>query len=60
MRGTVGALVGFIILAVGLAGVGVALAPLMTHTNQHADLISLGGLGAFVASLVVMLLLIRY
>jgi len=47
MRGPIGILVGSGIIALGLAGLGVALAQMMTRANPHGDLISLGGLGVF-------------
>jgi hypothetical protein len=57
MRGTFGIVIGVVIIAFGLAGLGAALAQMMTHANPDGTLISLGGLGVFAASLVVMLLL---
>jgi hypothetical protein len=48
MRGTLGILVGILIVALGLAGLGAALAQMMTHADPNGALISLGGLGVFV------------
>jgi hypothetical protein len=60
MRGTIGFIVGIIIAAVGLAGLGASLREMMTHADPHSLLISLGGLGAFVlASLITLILLPR-
>jgi hypothetical protein len=49
MRGTFGILIGVILFAIGLAGLGEALAQMMTHTDPHSALKAAGGLGVFVA-----------
>ena len=54
MSGFVGIVVGIIIVAVGLGGLGVALAQMMTHADPNGTLISLGGLAVFAASIVVL------
>jgi hypothetical protein len=60
MRGTIGLIVGLIILAIGLGGLGASLAQMMTHADPHSMLISIGGLAAFVlAAAVTMVLLPR-
>jgi hypothetical protein len=51
MRGTVGILVGVVIGAVGLSGLGVALGEMMTHADPNGALISVGGLAVFVVSM---------
>jgi hypothetical protein len=55
MRGFLGIVVGIIIVAVGLGGLGVALAQMMTHADPNGTLITLGGLGVFAATIVVLL-----
>lgn len=60
MRGTTGAVVGIIVVTLGLIGLGFALAPMMTHASPDAALISLGGLAAFAVSVIVMMLWLRY
>jgi hypothetical protein len=59
MQGLLGTLVGIVVITIGLAGLGVALTQMMTHADPNGTLISLGGLGAFIVSLFVMLALIR-
>jgi hypothetical protein len=59
MKGTVGLLVGLVIVALGLAGLGVALAQMMTHADPHGPMITLGGLAVFGAAWVVMLIMAR-
>jgi hypothetical protein len=57
MRGTFGIVTGVVIIAIGLTGLGAALAQMMTHANPNGTLISLGGLGVFAACLIAMLTL---
>jgi hypothetical protein len=57
MRGTFGILLGCIIVAVGLAGLGEALMQMMTHADPHASMKAAGGLGAFVLASVFMMIL---
>jgi len=59
MSGFLGIVVGIIIVTLGLGGLGVALAQMMTHADPNGALISLGGLGVFAASVVVLLLAAR-
>jgi hypothetical protein len=49
MRGTFGIVVGVILLAIGLAGLGEALAQMMTHSDPNSSLKAAGGLGVFIA-----------
>jgi hypothetical protein len=55
MRGIIGIVVGLVIIALGLGGLGVALAQMMTHANPNGALISVGGLGLFIAAMAVLL-----
>lgn len=48
MRATFGILVGVILVAVGLAGLGGALWQMMTHADPHSSMKAAGGLGVFV------------
>jgi hypothetical protein len=59
MQGVLGVVIGVIVVAVGLAGLSVALEIMMTHSNPNGALIMMGGLGVLAASVFVMLGLIR-
>ena len=59
MRGAFGVLIGIILIAVGLGGLGVALDQMMTHADPGAAIKAVGGLGVFVAVCVVSLILAR-
>jgi hypothetical protein len=60
MRGTFGILLGTIIVAVGLAGLGEALFQMMTHADPDASMKAAAGLGTFLlASLFMMILSTR-
>ena len=48
MRGVFGVLVGLILFAVGLAGLGFALDQMMTHADPNAGMKALAGLGTFI------------
>ena len=48
MRGIFGVLVGIVVIAIGLAGLGYALDQMMTHADPDAALKSAAGLGTFV------------
>ncbi len=48
MRGVFGVLVGLVLFAVGLAGLGFALDQMMTHADPNAGMKALAGLGTFV------------
>ncbi len=50
MRGTSGVLVGLILFVIGLSGLGLALAQMMTHADPNAGILAAAGLGAFVAA----------
>jgi hypothetical protein len=55
----VGGVVGLIIVAIGLVGIGFGLEPMMTHANPNAMLISVGGLATAVVALLVTVYLLR-
>ncbi len=59
MHGTSGVLVGLALFAVGFLGLGVAIDQMMTHANPNGGIISVAGLGAFVAACLAMLAIIR-
>jgi len=59
MRGTIGILIGVVIMALGLAGLGVALAQMMTHADPHGALISISGLGVFLGVCLLLLVVAR-
>ena len=48
MRGVFGVLIGLVLFAVGLAGLGFALDQMMTHADPNASMKALAGLGTFV------------
>jgi len=53
MRGVFGVLIGLVVFAVGLAGLGFALNEMMTHADPNTAVRALAGLGTFlIASLV--------
>ena len=57
MRGTFGILIGLIIIAVGLAGLGEALMQMMTHADPNSSMKAAAGLGTFVLAAAVMMFL---
>jgi len=60
MRGPFGILIGFIIVLVGLTGLGEALMQMMTHADPHSSIKAAAGLGTFVlASVFMMILAVR-
>lgn len=59
MRGFIGILIGVIIVTLGLAGLGVALAQMMTHADPNGTLISIGGLGVFALVCIFCLIMAR-
>lgn len=59
MREIIGTAVGAAIVAVGLAGLGVALAQMMTHANPNGTMLSLGGLGVFAVTSLLLVILAR-
>lgn len=50
MRGFVGTIIALVVVAVGLTGLGVALAQMTTHANPNGTLLSVGGLGVFLVA----------
>jgi hypothetical protein len=59
MGGTIGFIVGLTIMVLGLGGLGIALAQMMTHADPNGALISIGGLGAFVVAALVLMIAAR-
>ena len=59
MRGFFGVLVGLIVLAIGLAGLGYALDLMMTHADPNSALRQVAGLGTFVVASLVLVAIIR-
>ena len=59
MRGTVGMLVGLLVMTVGLAGLGYALSLMMTHADPDAALKAVAGLATFVVATFISLAVIR-
>ena len=57
MRGTFGILLGFIIIVIGLAGLGEALFQMMTHADPQSGIKAAAGLGAFVLASAFMMIL---
>ena len=57
MRGTFGILIGAIIVAVGLAGLGEALFQMMTHAAPDSSIKAAAGLGTFLLASVFMMIL---
>ena len=51
MRGTFGILIGVIIIAVGLAGLGEALMQMMTHADPNSSMKAAAGLGTALLAL---------
>ena len=59
MRGFFGVLIGIVVLAIGLVGLGYALQLMMTHADPNSALRQVAGLGTFVVASLVMVALIR-
>jgi hypothetical protein len=59
MSGTVGTITLLIVVAIGLTGLGVALAQMMTHSDPNSVLLSLGGLGVYLAASIFALIAVR-
>jgi hypothetical protein len=57
MRGTFGILLGVIIVAVGLAGLGEALHQMMTHADPNSSVKAAAGLGTFLLASAFMMIL---
>jgi hypothetical protein len=60
MRGFLGVLVGLVLFAIGLAGLGVALNEMMTHADPNSSVRALAGLGTFVVVCLVSMVMFRY
>ncbi len=60
MRGVFGVLVGIVLFAVGLAGLGFALNEMMTHADPNAAMKALAGLGTFVIVSLASVIVISY
>ena len=60
MRGFFGVLVGLVLFAIGLAGLGVALNEMMTHADPNSAMKALAGLGTFMFVCLVSMVMIRY
>ena len=60
MRGVFGVLVGIVLFAVGLAGLGFALNEMMTHADPNTALRALAGLGTFIIASLVSVWAISY
>jgi hypothetical protein len=59
MRGFFGVLIGIVVIAIGLAGLGYALDLMMTHADPAGALKQAAGLGAFVVASLVLVAIIR-
>jgi NADH:ubiquinone oxidoreductase subunit 5 (subunit L)/multisubunit Na+/H+ antiporter MnhA subunit len=59
MHGLTGTVIGLIVTAIGLAGLGIALAQMMTHANPQGALFSVGGLGVFLVACFAVVALLR-
>lgn len=59
MSGTGGFLVGIVLFAVALSGLGFALFLMMTHADPDAGIKAAAGLGAFVVASLASVFLIR-
>jgi hypothetical protein len=60
MRGFLGVLVGLVLFAIGLAGLGVALNEMMTHADPNAAIKALAGLGTFIIVSLLSVVIISY
>jgi hypothetical protein len=59
MSGTVGFLVGIVLFAVALSGLGFALHLMMTHADPDTGVKAAAGLGAFVVASLASVMIIR-
>ncbi len=57
MRGAIGIVIGIVIIAPGLGGLGLAFTQMMTHANAQSALTSVGGLAVFAAACLFLLLI---
>jgi hypothetical protein len=60
MRGFFGVLVGLVLFAIALAGLGVALNEMMTHADPNGAMKALAGLGTFVIVSLLSVVLVSY
>ena len=60
MRGFFGVLVGLVLFAIGLAGLGVALNEMMTHADPNSAVKALAGLATFMVVCLVSMVMLRY
>jgi hypothetical protein len=59
MHGTPGTVIGVVVAAIGLTGLGVALAQMTTHTDPSGALLSVGGLGVFLVACFAVVAMLR-
>ncbi len=59
MRGTVGSLVGLVVFAIGLGGLGFALEQMMTHSDPNMGLHAVAGIGTFLVAAFASVAIIR-
>lgn len=59
MSGPVGLIVGLILFAVGLGGLGFAGEQMMTHTDPNMAIKAVAGLATFILAVIGMLVIIR-
>ena len=60
MRGPFAILVGIVVMALGLAGLGVALAQMMTHADPNGALITVAGLGVYLVVSLFLVVMAHY
>ena len=60
MRGIFGVLVGIVLFAIGLAGLGFALDQMMTHADPNAAVKAVAGLATFVVVCLASVVAISY
>lgn len=59
MREIIGTIFGVAIMAIGFAGLGVALAQMTTHGDPNGTILSVAGLGVFAATSILLAVLAR-
>jgi hypothetical protein len=60
MRAFFGVLVGLVLFAIGLAGLGVALNEMMTHADPNSAVKALAGLGTYMVVCLIAMVMFRY
>jgi len=60
MRGPFAVLVGIVVMTLGLAGLGVALAQMMTHADPNGGLITVAGLGVYLVVSLFLVVMAHY